>query len=47
MLWARHDFAAMSCCDLDFQDSDPNFDRDTSFEYGDHFSKIVLKSNFK
>ena len=24
MLWARHDFAARSCCDLDLQGSDPN-----------------------
>ena len=24
MLWARHDFAARSCFDLDLQGSDPN-----------------------
>ena len=24
MLWAGHDFAARSCCDLDLQGGDPN-----------------------
>jgi len=46
-LWAGHDFAARSCCDLDLQSIDPNVDRDTSFHYGDYFCKIVLKSNFE
>ena len=36
-LWAGHDFAAMSCCDLDLQGSDPNFACDKSSQYGDHF----------
>jgi len=46
-LWAGHDFAARSCCDLDLQDSDPNIACDMSSKYGDHFFEIVLKSDFK
>ena len=46
-LWAGHDFAARSCCDLDLQDSDQNVTRDMSFEYCDHFCEIVVKSDFK
>ena len=46
-LWAGHDFAANSCCDLDLQGSNPNVARDTSSQYGDHFCNIVLKSDFK
>ena len=45
--WAGHDFAARSCCDLHIQGSEPNFVRDTSSQYGDHFCDIVLKSDFK
>ena len=30
MLWARHDFAAQSCCDLDLQGSDQNLASDMS-----------------
>ena len=46
-LWAWHVFAARSCCDLDLQVSDPIVVRDRSSQYGGHFCKIVLKSNFK
>ena len=46
-LWAAHDFAARSCCDLDLQGIDPNFKRDTLSRYGDHFCKIFSKSDFK
>ena len=46
-VWAGHDFAARSCCDLDLQGSDQNFTRYTSFEYGDHFCEIVVKFDFK
>jgi len=46
-LWAGHDFAARSCCDLDLQGRDPNFARDTLSQYDDHFGDIVLKSDFK
>jgi len=46
-LWAGHDFAARLCCDLDLQGRDPNFVRDTSSQYGDHFCEIVLKADFK
>jgi len=46
-MWAIHDFAARSCCDLDLQGSDPNLACDTSSQYGDHLCEIVLKSDFK
>jgi len=46
-LCAGHDFAARSCCDLDLQGSDPNVARNRSSQCGDHFSEIVLKSDFK
>jgi len=46
-LWVGHDFAARSCCDLDLQGSNPNVTRNMSFEYGDHFCEIVVKSDFK
>jgi len=42
-LWARHDFAAKSCCDLDLQGSEPILARDTLSQYGDHFCERVLK----
>ena len=32
-----HVFAARSCCDLDFQGSNPNVARDTATQYGDNF----------
>jgi len=47
MLWAGNEFAATSRCDLDLQGSVPNVARDTSSQYGDHFGKIFLKSDFK
>ena len=46
-LWARHDFAARLCCDLDFKGSDQNIACDMSSQYGDHFCEIVVKSDFK
>ena len=46
-LWARHDFAARSCCVLDLQGSVPNVARDTTSQYGDHFCEICFKFNFK
>jgi hypothetical protein len=46
-LWARYDFAARSCCDLDFQDTYLNVARDTSSQYGYHFCEIDVKSDFK
>jgi len=46
-LWAGHDFAAMSYCDLDLQGSDQIAVRDMSSHYGDHFCEIVEKSDFK
>jgi len=46
-LWEGHEFAARSCCNLDLQVSDPNLARDTSSQYGDHFSAKMLKSDFK
>ena len=46
-LWARNDFAARSCCNLDLQDSEPNVACDKSCQYSDHFSEIVIKSDFK
>jgi len=46
-LWAGHDFAARSCCDLDLQGFDPNVVCNTSSQYGDHSCEIVVKSNFK
>ena len=46
-LWAGHDFAARSCCDLDLQVSDPNVTRDTSSKNGDHFCELVSISDFK
>jgi hypothetical protein len=42
-LWAAHDFAAMSCCDLDLQSSKPNVARDTSIQYNDYLCVIVVK----
>ena len=45
-LWARHDFAARSSCDLDLQGSDPNVARGTSSQYGDNFREIFVKSDF-
>ena len=47
MLWAGHEFAARSRCDLDLQGSDPNVARDTSSENGDHLCAIFFKSDFK
>jgi len=44
---AGHDFTARSCCDLELQSSNPNVARDTSYQYGDHFCEIFLKSDFK
>ena len=46
-LWARHELAARSCCDLDLQGSNQNVARDMSSQYGDHFCEIVVKSDFK
>ena len=47
-LWARHDFAASLCYDLDFQGTDSNVvGSDTSSQYGDHFCEILVKSDFK
>jgi len=46
-LWAGHNFAARSCCDLDPQGSNPNVVRDTSSQYVDHFCEIDFKSDFK
>jgi len=46
-LWAGHDFAARSHCDLDLQARDPNLARDTSWQHGGYFCKIILKSDFK
>jgi len=40
-LWAGHDFAARSCCDLDLHGSDPNVARYTSSQYNDHFCEVV------
>jgi hypothetical protein len=37
----------MSCCDLDLEDSDTNFVRDTLSQYGDHFCEKVVKPDFK
>ena len=42
--WAGHDFAARSCCDLDFQGIDLNVVRDTLSQYRDHFCEIVVKA---
>ena len=47
MLWAVNNFAERSCCDIDLQGSDPNVAHDMSSQYGDHFSEIFLKSDFK
>jgi len=47
MFWARHDFAARSCCDLGLQGSNPNKARDILSQYGDHSCKIVVKFDFK
>jgi hypothetical protein len=38
-LWAGHDFAARSCCDLDLQGSDPNVARNMLSQYGDYSVK--------
>jgi len=46
-LYAGHNFAARSCCDLDLQGSDLNDACDMSSQYGDHFCETVLKFNFK
>jgi len=46
-LWARHDFPARSCFDLVLQGSDQNVACDKTSQYGDHFCKMVLKSDFK
>ena len=46
-LWAGHVFAAMSCCDIDLQGSDPNVVCDMASQYGNHFCEIVLKWDFK
>jgi len=46
-LWARHDFAARSCCDLDLYDSNLNAVGDTSSQYGDHVCEIFAKSDLK
>jgi len=32
-LWARHVFAARSCCDLNFQGSDPNVACDKASQF--------------
>jgi len=40
--WARHDFAARSCCDLGLQGSNPNVACDTS-QHEDHLCEIVFK----
>jgi len=45
--WARHDFAARSCCDLGLQGSKPNVARVTLSPYGDHSCEIVLKFDYK
>ena len=45
--WARHNFASMSCCDLDLQCSDPNIALDMSPQYGNHFCEKVVKPDFK
>ena len=46
-LWAGHDFASRSCCDLDLQGSHLNVARHTATQYGDHFCEIVIKWDFK
>ena len=46
-LWARHDFAARSCCDIDLKGSNPNGVGDTSSQYGDQFCEIFVKTDFK
>ena len=46
-LWAGHDFAARSRCDLDLQGSYLNLARYMSTQYGDHFCELVLKSEIK
>ena len=46
-LWAGHEFAARSHCDLDLQGSDPNVAHDMLSQYGDHFCEIFSKSDFK
>jgi len=45
--WARHDFAARSCCDLGLQGSNPNVARDKLSQYGDHLCKKVVKVDLK
>ena len=45
--WAGHDYSDRSCCDLDLQGSNPNVAGGTSSQYGDHFSGVVLESDFK
>jgi len=46
-LWAGHNFATRSCCDLDLQGSNPNVVRDTLSQYVDHFCEIDFKSDLK
>ena len=46
-LWAEHEFAARSCCDIDLQGFNPNVVRNMLSQYGDLFYEIVVNSNFK
>ena len=46
-LWARHDFAARSCCDINLKGSNLNDARDTSSQYGDYYCEIVVHSDVK
>ena len=46
-MWAGHDFAVRSCCDLNLQGSSLNVALHTSSQYGDHSCKKVFKSDFK
>ena len=43
-LWAGHEFAVRSCCDLDLQGSSLNVAIDTSSQNGDHSCEKVFKS---
>ena len=38
--WARHDFAARSCCSIGLQGSNHKVARDTLSQYGDHSCEI-------
>ena len=40
-------FGARLCCDIDLQGSDQNVNCDTASQYGNHFSEIVVKSDFE